>query len=158
MSVKKSSSSKKHRMKSKAKSPRAETPQPPSTSRGTKMCFENSSSDTSSSESPSSDEDTYGELSEEDLIHKEHISPMDVKRLGKPASNFLVSPKANIYEIVFTAIKVRSIGTDGRILHQAVDPNPRAEYVEPPAHDDSWRTNQYDFGAGFLDCEAVGSR
>jgi hypothetical protein len=84
----------------------------------------------------------------------EEITPEFVMALTAPCSSFLCPISANIYNIEFTAFKIRDVDSGANIFEVRKEPG---SYEPPEEGDDSSRSIRYHFGPAFLDLQAIGT-
>ncbi|XP_071789714.1 protein unc-119 homolog B-like [Asterias amurensis] len=104
---------------------------------------------------------TGGEISEEELLQKDSISPDDVLKLVKCSENYLCDPDANIYNIDFTRFKIRDMDTATVLFEIAKPPSSdEDDDVEPDSDDvdpNAGRFVRYQFTPQFLKLKTIGA-
>ncbi|XP_064650491.1 protein unc-119 homolog B-like [Lineus longissimus] len=101
------------------------------------------------------------QVTEEELLQRDSISPDDVLKLHKISENYLCPPEANVYQIDFTRFKLRDMET-GTVLFEVAKPasseieeegDVDTEDVDPNAG----RFVRYQFTSQFLKLKTVGA-
>lgn len=101
------------------------------------------------------------EITEEELLKKEFITPDEVLRLNKITEKYLCPPEANIYGIDFTRFRLRDLDTQ-TVLFEVAKPHPSAggEELEQEMEDadpNAGRFVRYQFTPQFLKLKTVGA-
>ncbi|KAK7088069.1 protein unc-119 homolog B-like isoform X2 [Littorina saxatilis] len=100
------------------------------------------------------------EVSEEELLQKDFITPDDVLRLGKSTEKYLCPPEANVYGIDFTRFRLRDMETQ-TVLFEVAKPPPTDGEEQEHEMDDSdpnaGRFVRYQFTSQFLKLKTVGA-
>lgn len=101
------------------------------------------------------------EITEEELLKKEFITPDEVLRLNKTTEKYLCPPEANIYGIDFTRFRLRDLDTQ-TVLFEVAKPHPSAggEELEQEMEDadpNAGRFVRYQFTPQFLKLKTVGA-
>lgn len=93
-----------------------------------------------------------GAMTEEQLIHKEIVTPADVLRLEGITQDYLVPPSANIYNIEFTSFSIRDLESEQVLF--------RIEKPEEEIGKDCTQTARYvryRFSPEFLNLKHIGA-
>eukprot|EP00043_Microstomoeca_roanoka_P008523 m.82064 g.82064 ORF g.82064 m.82064 type:complete len:207 (-) comp14280_c1_seq1:2645-3265(-) len=95
-------------------------------------------------------------VNEENLIHKDTITPEDVLGLQGPTKQYLCKTTDNVYDIDFVAFKLRDLDHNVTLFEIA---KPDDAPFEPPAEDDddSGRFIRYQFSPDFFKLKTVGA-
>lgn len=83
----------------------------------------------------------------------------DVLNYTRPTPGYMCKLTANTYGIEFNSFRIRDYDTQEQLFEVVKDPNmPSIDLSQiPPEMEDQVRCISYDFGAGFLDLEAIGT-
>ncbi|XP_003746844.1 protein unc-119 homolog B [Galendromus occidentalis] len=102
-------------------------------------------------------------VTEEELMHKDSITPDDVLRLNRFTQEYLCGPEANLFNIDFTRFTIRDMET-GMVLFEIAKPppqdqdDPAAVELEPEITDpNAGRFVRYQFTPQFLKLKTVGA-
>lgn len=105
---------------------------------------------------------SLGPVTEEELLAKSYVTPVDVLRLPKATQGFLCAPEANVYEIEFVRFKLRDMDS-GATLFEVFKPdkfvtgeNQGPEFDEDPDQS-SGRFVRYQFTPMFLKLKTIGA-
>ncbi|XP_038054758.1 protein unc-119 homolog B-like isoform X1 [Patiria miniata] len=101
------------------------------------------------------------EITEEELLQKDAVTPDDVLKLTNCTENYLCDPDANIYNIDFTRFKIRDMDT-ATVLFEIAKPPPSEEdddvEQEPDDADpNAGRFVRYQFTPQFLKLKTIGA-
>eukprot|EP00795_Rhopilema_esculentum_P015707 gene15707-7001_t len=97
------------------------------------------------------------DVSEEQLLNKDVITPEDITKLDKITQNYLIDGRVNLFNIDFTRFRIRDMET-GSVLFEIMKPEGEEDSIECDEEDqNSGRYVRYRFSKDFLKLSAVGA-
>lgn len=105
----------------------------------------------------------HGNVTEEELLLKDMVSPDDVIRLNAITEKYLCPPEANVFNIDFTRFKLRDLDT-GTVLFEVAKPESHSQVDEDQdeleveeTDPNAGRFVRYQFTPQFLKLKTVGA-